>query len=200
MKRIGILGGTFNPIHIGHLILAERAREEYSLDEVMIMPSGVSYLKADENVLDADTRMKMAVLAARGNPYFSVCDMEIRRAGNSYTSDTLKILRAENPEYEYYYIIGADTLYSMDSWKAPADIFSSCHILAAVRNNSSIDELNKKIREYKEKYNASIDILSTTDIDISSRMIRGLVHDGHSIRYYVPDEVNNYIMEHGLYK
>lgn len=200
MRKIGILGGTFNPIHIGHLILAERAREEYGLDEVIIMPSGVSYLKADEKILDGDTRMKMVVLAVKSNPYFSVCDMEIRRPGNTYTCDTLKALTSVAPEDEYYFIIGADTLYGMDTWRNPAEIFSCCHILAAVRNKATIDELSVKIAEYREKFNASIDILNTTDVDISSRMIRSLVHEGHSIRYYVPDEVNNYILEHDLYK
>ena len=200
MKKIGILGGTFNPIHIGHLILAEQAYDEYDLDEVIIIPSGISYLKSTEEVLPSDDRINMAVLAAGSNPHFTVSDIEVRRAGNSYTSETLEILKSQHPDYEYYFIIGADTLYNMESWKNPDRIFASCHILAAIRDNSTVSELNSKIADYKSRFNASVDILKTTDVEISSRMIRKLVSEGHSVRYYVPDAVNEYIVEHGLYK
>ncbi|MBO6148922.1 MAG: nicotinate-nucleotide adenylyltransferase [Lachnospiraceae bacterium] len=200
IKKIGILGGTFNPIHIGHLILAEQAYEEYALDKVLIMPSGVSYLKKNENVLAPEIRLKMAELAIEGNSHFALSDREIKRKGNTYTSDTILTLNREEPDSRFFFIMGADTLFQMERWFEPEKIFAGCTILASVRNGSTMSELRAKIREYEEGYRADIRLLTTTDIDISSRMIREFAAKGRSIRYYVPDAVGEYILEKGLYR
>ncbi len=199
-KRTGILGGTFDPIHIGHLILAEQAREEYSLDNVILIPSCISYLKADSEVLPAFHRLNMTKLAAENNPFFTVSDIEIRRGGNSYTWETITELAESMPDTDLYYITGADTLFCMDKWVMPEKIFSACHILVSIRDGATEPEILKRAEEYSAKYTSDISLLKTTDIDISSHMIRSLAHEGKSVRYYVTDKVNNYIMENNLYK
>ncbi|SKB70834.1 nicotinate-nucleotide adenylyltransferase [Lachnospiraceae bacterium] len=198
--KVGILGGTFNPIHIGHLILAEQARSEFNLDQVLIMPSGISYFKSDINVLPAETRYEMVKAACKDNPCFKASDFEIKRAGNTYTSETLRDLTIENPDIHYYFIIGADTLLQMDTWYKPEILFSSCTILCAVRDKITSEELESKKAEYIDRFNADIEFLHTTDLEISSKMLRHMVAEGRSIRYYVTDEVLRYINEHDLYR
>ncbi|MCR4891828.1 MAG: nicotinate-nucleotide adenylyltransferase [Lachnospiraceae bacterium] len=198
--KVGILGGTFNPIHIGHLILAEQAYEEFDLEHVIFLPSGVSYLKKNTGVLPAETRYEMVSLAVSDNDHFSVSKREIMRKGNTYTSDTITELNRDYPGTHFFFILGADTLFQMENWFEPAQIFGGCTILASVRNGRSTDELKAKIQEYEKAYNADIRLLKTTDIDISSKMIRSFAERNHSIRYYVPDSVNEYILEKGLYR
>ena len=126
MSKIGILGGTFNPIHNGHLLLAEQARCFYGLDQVLFIPSGCSYMKRQEEILPGEIRFQMVQLAIADNPYFCVSDMEIVREGNSYTCETITRLHAQYPEDELYYIVGADTLFQMEFWKNPEQIFTQC--------------------------------------------------------------------------
>ena len=123
--KIGILGGTFNPIHIGHLLLAEQAYEEYHLDQILFMPSGVSYFKdCQMSILSGKMRSDMVSLAIQGNSHFAMSDMEIKRSGNTYTCDTMLELRQEYSEDTlFYFIIGADTLYSMKKWKDVQIVF-----------------------------------------------------------------------------
>ena len=133
MSKIGILGGTFNPIHNGHLLLAEQARCFYGLDQVLFIPSGCSYMKRQEEILPGEIRFQMVQLAIADNPYFCVSDMEIVREGNSYTCETITRLHAQYPEDELYYIVGADTLFQMEFWKNPEQIFTQCITAASVR-------------------------------------------------------------------
>ena len=126
MSKIGILGGTFNPIHNGHLLLAEQARCFYGLDQVLFIPSGCSYMKRQEEILPGEIRFQMVQLAIADNPYFCASDMEIVREGNSYTCETITRLHAQYPEDELYYIVGADTLFQMEFWKNPEQIFTQC--------------------------------------------------------------------------
>ena len=126
MSKIGILGGTFNPIHNGHLLLAEQARCFYGLDQVLFIPSGCSYMKRQEEILPGEIRFQMVQLAIADNPYFCVSDMEIVREGNSYTCETITRLHAQYPEDELYYIVGADTLFQMEFWKNPFHAVPSC--------------------------------------------------------------------------
>lgn len=200
MKRTGILGGTFNPIHTGHLIIAEQARVEFSLDEVIIMPSGISYLKQDMEIPEGEVRLEMARLAAQDNPYFSVSDMEVKRGGNTYTADTIDELNKREPDTAYFFITGADTLHEMVRWVDPERIFKGCTVLVSVRSREKEDQLFSDISFYKEKYNAKIELMHTTDIEISSSMIRELVKGKGSIRYYVPESVRRFIEEKGLYE
>ncbi len=199
IKKVGILGGTFNPIHVGHLILAEQARSEFSLDRVLIMPSGISYFKNDQNVLSSGVRYEMVKAAVKDNPFFEASDFEMKREGNTYTVETLQALTEQNPDVHYYFIIGADTLLQMDTWRCPEKLFGLCTVLCAVRDKIASTELEYKKEEYVRRFNADIKFLHTTDLEISSKMIRTMVAEGRSVRYYVTDDVLRYIIEHDLY-
>lgn len=199
MKKIGIMGGTFNPIHIGHLMIAQRAYEEYHLDQVIFLPNGNPPHKAGDDVLDAAYRADMVKLAIRPHPEFVFSDFEIQNPCYSYTSDTLAHFCDQNPEASYYFIVGADSLDYMDQWHEPQEIFSRATILAAARGNLVLAGMEQKIRELEEKFHASIGLLHLPNVAISSNWIRKNVRDGFSIHYYVTDEVEAYIKEHNLY-
>lgn len=199
MKKTGIMGGTFNPIHMGHLIIAEKAREQFKLDEVLFMPSGVPYMKSCNEVLPGKIRMEMTALAIRENSFFTISGMEVERKGRTYTYETLEALREQNPDTEYYFILGADSLWTIENWKNPERIFSACHILAAVRDDKSAEEMEKQAACLKKMFGASIFLLQSGHIEISSSMIRKLCQEGKSIRYLVPETVYDYIMKNGLY-
>lgn len=199
-EKIGIMGGTFNPIHIGHLLLAETALSQEKLHAVMFLPSGKSYMKQEDDILDAQHRIKMVELAIQDNPAFFVSDMEILRKGNTYTCDTLTQLKKAHPQNEYYFILGADCLFSIESWKDPQRIFAQCSILAAVRNGVALDRMQEKCEALKERYGARIKLLSFPETAISSTDIRKKVAEGKSIRYMVPEAVRNYIETNGLFQ
>lgn len=199
--KTGILGGTFDPIHLGHLITAENALDGVGLDRVILMPTGCSYFKEDQEVTAPQLRYEMTRLAAGDNPKLVVSDMETTRPGNSYTADTLRELRKTYPDDELYYIVGADTLVLMSLWRAPEVIFSLCHVLVETRPDEIAGKgLLEEIKALRDKYGADITILPARNIAISSTEIRGRVRDGHSIRYLVPTAVENYIREKGLYR
>lgn len=199
-KTIGIMGGTFNPIHTGHLLLAQAALEEAELSEVMFLASGISYLKAEEQVLSAERRLAMTKLAVEDNPAFTVSDMEIRRKGNTYTCDTLRQLRQEAPQNTFYFILGADCLFGMENWYRPQEIFDSCRILAAVRDTVGEEALRIQADRLRERFGADIRLLHLPRVDISSTDIRERVEKGKSIRYMVPEKVRAYILDNNLYQ
>lgn len=199
-RRIGLMGGTFDPIHIGHLLLAECAYEQFQLEKVLFLPSGNPPHKEKQNVGATDQeRMEMVRLAIAGNPHFLLDDEEMGRKGFTYTSDTLKSLNARFPDIEFYFIIGADSLMTLDDWHEPEQICSRCTIAVAVRNQLSPDAVLKKMREMEERYQARMLLLQTPDLEVSSSNLRALRESGRSIRYYVPDAVLAYICEHGIY-
>lgn len=197
--KIGIMGGTFNPVHTGHLLLAQTAYNEADLDKVMFLPNGISYMKKNTNVLKAAHRLKMVELAIMDNPAFFASDIEIKRAGNTYTCDTLLQLKDENPQNHYYFILGADSLFSIENWKNPQIIFENCTILAAVRDGVSGARMQEKCKELMARFAADIKLLPFPETDISSTEIRALCAKGKSIRYMVPEQVRMYIEENGLY-
>lgn len=140
MKRIGIMGGTFNPIHNGHLAVAEAAKEQFSLENVLFMPSGVPYMKNRQEVLPVAIRCEMTALAIADRPYFELSRLEAADAvqgKNTYTYETLRKLRHTDPQAAYFFILGADSLYAVEDWKNPALIFENCMLLAAVRTEES---------------------------------------------------------------
>lgn len=200
MQRIGVLGGTFNPIHIGHLILAEQAYSQFSLDKVLIIPSGISYFKDGQGVLPSDVRLRMSELAVEDNPHLEISDIEVRRPGNTYTVDTLIELHTIYKDSEIFFIIGADTLFNLKKWHKPELIFKNCIILLAVRDDLTKPDLAAEIEYYRHEYGADIRTLNTTNIDISSTMIRDNVKNDMSIKYYVPDKVIDYIQNNDLYR
>lgn len=199
-KRIGIMGGTFDPIHIGHLILGEKSYEQLELDKVLFMPSGnPPHKKNREGRASDDQRVQMVELAIRDNPHFELSLIEMNEEGYTYTFRTLENLRRENPDTDYFFIIGADSLLTFSSWMEPARIAAACTLVVAVRNHIHMDELETEIRSVEERFGARIFRLDTENLDISSRMLREWVCSGRSIRYYTTDAVAAYILENGIY-
>ena len=199
MKKIGIMGGTFNPIHNGHLFLAEHAYEQAGLDYVLFMPTLNPPHKAGMTVESAEHRLNMVRLAIQSNPHFMMSDLELQRQGITYTSDTLKALKNEEPENEYYFIVGADSLMMMAKWMEPQTVFNLSTILAGAREQYSIEQLKEQAAYLENTYNGKIILLDMPLIEISSENIRERVIKGKSIQYYVPDEVVSYMKEHHLY-
>lgn len=198
-KRVGIMGGTFNPIHIGHLIIAELAYEAYNLDEVLFVPSGISYMKDMAEVLDAKKRVHMTGLAIEDNPHFALSTIEIDRDGNSYSYETLETLRKQNPNTEYYFLVGSDTLFALETWKHPEILLPSCTILVAVRNGVPMDEMKEHAKYLEEKFGGRIELLTTPNIEISSTEIRNKLAQNKDVKYFVPDTVLDFIHKYNLY-
>lgn len=198
--RVGIFGGTFNPIHFGHLILAQNAAEFCNLDKVLFIPSGVSYFKDPETIACAEDRLNMVSAAIADNPLFEVSTIETERSGNSYTYETIESLKRDHPDYDLFYIIGADTLFSMEKWKYPDIIFDNVRIVCAPRNNCSSDMLNKQQTYLKEKFNADIIIMDYPEIEISSSFIRNIIKENKTAKYYLSEGVREYIVNHNLYR
>lgn len=200
MKKLGIMGGTFNPIHMGHLLLAEWAKEAAGLDEILFIPTGHSYLKGNQDSVGGGHRLRMTELAIAGRADFMISDTEVKRAGNTYTYETLEILNREYPEREIYFIMGADCLFTIENWVHPEKIFSQCHVIAAARNGSDMEKMEQKRQELVQKFGGEITLLSFPAIEISSTDIRRRVKEQKSIRYLVPEQVAAYIEEFGLYR
>lgn len=199
-KKIGILGGTFNPIHNGHLILAEDAREILGLDEIIFMPSGNSYMKRDSAIPAGEIRAQMTELALEGNPYFSLSMLEVKRQGPTYTRDTLAQLMALHPDARYYFILGADNLLTLETWKDPAFILQNCIIAAAVRGTGTEEKMKKIASHLIYEYHGDIRILPARFMDISSSEIRQRIREHKSVRYLIPEKVLAYIEENKLYQ
>lgn len=199
MEKIGILGGTFNPIHNGHLIMAENARTFCSLDKVILIPSGNSYMKNPNDILPGKIRLEMVRLAAMENPFFEESAIEVEREGNSYTWETLLQLHRMYPDAVLYNIVGADTLLTMERWKNPESIFSSGITLAAVREGWQDDALNRQVERLSAKYHADIRTFPSLHIEISATQIRKQCRLGQSIRYLVPESVRNFLEKNGYY-
>ena len=200
-KRVGLLGGTFDPIHYGHLMLAENAYDSLKLDEVLFVVSGKSYLKS--NVSKAKDRLSMTSLAISDNPHFALSTVETDRGEDvdSYSYETILTLKSHNPDTDYYFMVGADSFTYMDQWKKPDVIFKNTTVTVAFREGSSIEELKNKAKEYKEKYeNVNIEFLPFMNIGISSTDIRNRVREGRTIRYLTPESVSLYIDKNGLFR
>ena len=200
MKKVGILGGTFDPIHLGHLIIAENAYDECGLENVLVMPSGQPPHKKNNTISDEKHRSTMVKLAIAGNKHLQYSDFELEREGYIYTADTLRLLCSENPDTHYYFILGEDSLLDIEKWYEPANIMELCTIVVTHRNDGDDTVLNKHIDYLKCKYKADIIKIDVPLIDISSTDIRERVSKGRTIRYFVNSEVENYIYKNNLYK
>lgn len=198
-RNIGLMGGTFNPIHYGHLLIAENAYEQFGLDEVIFMPTGSSPHKDDRQILDAKERLKMVQLAIADNPHFSCSDYEILKEGVCYTYLTLQQLKNTLPDCDLFFIMGADSLAYFESWRCPDEISRSSTILAAVRDGLNIEELQPIKKHLLEEYGTQIEFINTPNFSVSSEIIRHRIKKRHSIRYLVPDVVEAYIKQHKLY-
>ncbi len=199
--KIGIMGGTFDPIHIGHLLLGEFAYENFHLDEIWFLLNGnPPHKTTDESGVSLDDRIEMVKLATDDVPYFRMNLYEASSKKHSYTYSTMRALREMYPDHEFFFILGADSLFSIEQWKNFREIFPSCTILAAMRDDKDTESMQAQIRYLNEKYGADIRLLQAPLVEISSTTIRRRAEKGLSIRYMVPDVVSEYIQSNALYK
>lgn len=201
-RKIGILGGTFDPIHNAHLKLGREAQRLFDLDQIIFIPTGNSYFKTRDgrSVTDARDRAAMVRLAIEPEDGFAFSDREICRPGETYTAETLAELAAEQPDTEFYFIVGADSIHNMDTWYAPEMVFRNAVILAANRNHQVPDEeLKWDIERLRQNYGARIRSLDFESMDVSSSEIRHLLEAGMPEKIPVPASVLAYIQEHHLY-
>jgi len=198
-RKVGIMGGTFDPIHIGHLILGESAWEQFGLEKVLFMPSGNPPHKTDRQGATNEQRVEMVRRAIASNDHFELSLEEMHEQGYVYTKETLKRLHSEHPDTDYYFIMGADSVLSFHMWNGPQEICDQCILVAAVRDQMPAEELDAQILKLKEMYHADIRKLESPNLDISSHTIRERCMRGESIRYYVPDVVRLYIQDEEIY-
>lgn len=198
--RIGIMGGTFDPIHNGHLLIAEQARGFLSLDKIIFIPSGRPPHKMGRKIIDGKTRLEMLELAISDNEYFIASDMEIKRPGKTYTIDTLLEVKQEyGLETDIYFIIGSDTLFELESWKSWVDVNKNCSFVLMKRPGFETVKEDKHINLLLEKYNSKIINCDSSTIDISSSTLREKLRNGKTVRYLIPDTVLDYINRNRIY-
>ena len=195
MALKGILGGTFDPIHQGHLVLAESAREIFHLDQVVFMPAGNPPHKPEQALAPACNRLRMVEIAAAGNPFFAVSPLEIERSGPSYTADTITMLQERHPGAAWCLIVGGDTLAEIPTWHDYRGLLGRVKILAASRPGSALS-----LPSELQAYAGGISTFTPPGLAISSTMIRDRIRTGRSIRYLVPDGVADYLYENRLYQ
>ena len=215
--KIGILGGTFNPVHYGHLRAAEEVRERLALERVLFVPAGTPPLKSDE-LADARHRLEMVSLAVAGNPFFEVSDVECKRPGTSYLVDTLGIISREHPDWELYFIIGSEAFAELPKWREPERLLRMARFVvlgrpplgfeAALKGSPyigdaralrALDRGEIESAELSIEGAGSVILLALDALPVSSTAIRSAVREGRSIRYLLPREVQLYIITEKLY-
>ena len=200
MKRYGMMGGTFNPIHLAHLYIAYEAKEELNLDKIIFMVAGNPPHKKESKVIDSKYRYNMVQKAIEGYEGFEISDYEIKKNGYSYTYETLQYLKKQEDNVEVFFIAGADSLMAIEKWSNTDLVLNYCTFVAFNRveyNQSIIEDQKYKL---EKKYDAKIVILNVTDIDISSSMIRERIANGKRVDFFLPEEVKKYISENKLYR
>ena len=199
MPRIGIMGGTFNPIHTGHLIIAQQTLVELALDKVWFMPAGNPPHK-DTPVIDGELRRRMVELAIEGNSDFELFDYELKKTRPSYSAMTMTELDEAYPENEFYFIMGADSLMDFHKWYHPEVICAHTKLVCADRNNISDDRLEAEKECLETDFGATIYLIDTPQIEISSSDIRDRLKDKpSSVRYMLPEAVYDFIIKNHLY-
>jgi nicotinate-nucleotide adenylyltransferase len=212
--KIGILGGTFNPIHFGHLRPAEEIRQQFKLSKIIFIPSAMPPHKDDQAVIDPSHRMKMVDLAITGNDAFASSDIEIKRSGKSYTIDTIRELKGCYQDVEFYFILGADAFLEINTWYKWTELFKECEFIVMNRPGAPRvspakllpaevkDEFKWRPRKKEFVHSSAhrIYMVQVSALDISSKQIREMVREGRSIRYLLPRRVMEYILEHQLYR
>ena len=195
-RRLGVMGGTFDPVHHGHLLTAEEAAVQFSLDQVVFVPTGQPWMKEGRDVSAAEHRYLMTVIATASNPWFSVSRVEIDRAGPTYTVDTLRSLQEEHADAELFFVTGADAMLEIFHWKDPEGILSVAHFIAATRPGYDLAHFEAEA----PTAHANVSVMNIPALAISSTDIRQRVHEGRPIRYLVPEGVKSYVEKAGLYR
>ncbi len=200
IARLAVMGGTFDPVHYGHLVTAEAVRDEYNLDKVIFMPTGSPPHKMDRATSEPNHRYLMTVLATITNPFFEVSRVEIDRPGITYTVDTIKELRMHyGDEAEIYFITGADAILEIFTWFSVDELFRLCSFVAATRPGFHGKDMEQKLKEIKSNYKKEIFSIEVPSLAISSTDIRNRIKSGKTIRYLLPEAVEDYIRKSRLY-
>lgn len=190
MSKVGIFGGTFDPIHLGHLITAQSVKEIRNLDKIIFIPAYISPHKTDAKPSSPDDRLNMIKIAVEGIPFFDYSDIEIKKGGISYTIDTLRELKKQHDKIEF--IIGYDNIFTFHTWKEPDEIFKLADVIVLKRKSSHPPQ-------FEDKYYQQAVFVQTRGIEISATDIRERVHKGLPINFLVPPKVMEYIYNHKLY-
>ncbi|MCH3955589.1 MAG: nicotinate (nicotinamide) nucleotide adenylyltransferase [Eubacterium sp.] len=199
-KPAAVLGGTFNPIHLGHISIAEAAAEELHLHTVYLMPAHVSPFKLNELHVSDEDRLAMVRIAAQNHPRLSVLDYEIRKQGISYTWDTLEELSRIHEDTDFWFIVGGDSFLQLKSWSHGPEILSRYGIILTIRPGISREDCLHMKEQYENQYGARISLVHNDPLDISSTEIRRRAAEGKSLKGLVPREVEKYIYDHRLYR
>jgi nicotinate-nucleotide adenylyltransferase len=196
-QRLGVMGGTFDPIHYGHLVTAEEALHQFDLDEVLFVPTGQPWMKQHEKVSPPEDRYLMTVIATASNPRFRVSRMDVDRDGPTYAVDTLRGLRSDlGDDVALFFITGADAILEIFQWKQPQELFDLAHFIAATRPGFDI----ASFESHAETHHPGISVMNIPALAISSTDVRARVHEGRPIRYLVPEGVNSYVQKAALYR
>lgn len=202
MARLGLMGGTFDPVHYGHLVTAEEARVQFDLERVLFVPNRFPPHKDLHEVTDPEHRYHMTALALNGNRHFAVSRIEIDRPGPSYTIDTIRELRAEHDARDLFYITGADAILQIvrGEWERSAELLTFCQFIAASRPGFPIDAHDLRKYNVTGRVLDNLHVIEIPALAISSTDIRSRVAAGRPIRYLLPDPVVAYIIDYGLYR
>ena len=197
--KIAVMGGTFDPIHNGHLVVAEYVRTSLELDKVIFIPSGVHPFKNNKGITEGQKRLDLLSLAIKSNEYFDISTMEINREGTTYTIDTIKELKKIYKEDEIFFIIGSDIIFEIEKWKDFEELMKLCKFTLLYRPGKNEDKIENRIEELKRVYGLEFTRVKAPLIEISSTEIRERVKKDLSIKYLVPEIVEDYIHKHKLY-
>jgi nicotinate-nucleotide adenylyltransferase len=198
--RIGILGGTFDPVHVGHIFIAEEARIRLELEKVLFIPAGNPWLKVNDRITPAWERVEMVRLAIAKHERFVLCTVEVERSGPSYTAETLEVLRGKFPDDEFYLIFGRDSFTELPLWRDPERIVAMAKLVVVPRIGTNLPELSEVAAKVAGLSSERVVTLDSPMIGISSSGIRERVSRGLPIDYLVPGEVDKYIVAHELYR
>lgn len=196
-SAIGLIGGTFDPIHYGHLMIASTALEEFQLSEVIFIPSAVPPHKRNQRITSSELRYEMTLIATLDNPKFTVSRVELERDGPSYTIDTIKFFQKTRPKDQLYFITGADTILEVNSWRSQEELLKAVKFITSSRPGYSLARLAS---EFDPKSLKGIFCLEVPEMGISSTDIRRRVQEKKSIKYFLPPAVETYIEKRGLYR
>ena len=200
MKRIGLMGGTFDPVHLGHLGIALAAERENDLDKVILMPAFIQPFKRDRYVTQDEFRLEMLNLSILDKDGIEISTWELDKKGISYTYDTIMHLREEMPNDEIWFIMGSDSLLQIETWHKGVELLKNCSFLVGARPEDSVDAIKEKITYLTDKYQTKIKLLNEKMLPINSTLIREKIEKDEPISGLVPPMVEDYIYAKGLYK
>ncbi|MDY6844531.1 MAG: nicotinate-nucleotide adenylyltransferase [Thermodesulfobacteriota bacterium] len=212
--KVGIIGGSFNPIHFGHLRMAEDMRETLGLSKVIFVPAKIPPHKEKKHIISASHRFNMVAIALSANPWFEISDIEIKREGISYSIDTINLLKKQFEDTtNLYLLMGMDSFREIHTWKNYEKLFTICNIAVMTRPGVCMESMDKMFpkdlvsafhnlshTEFCHRNGFRVEFVNTTFLDISAHKIRGEIAKGKSVKYLLPPEVEGYIYQNGLYK